>query len=373
VPSPDRKPSVGFLLPPGAAVPTGGVKVVFEYANALVTRGWTVRIAMPHLLDEDRLALARSSAWRRLRRQVAYHKRRLLGWHLPGGWFRLDPRIEVHLTPTAEPDLLPPADAWVATLWRTAPWVARTGGARLYLIQHLETWDGPEEAVRATWLLPLRKIVIARWLEDHARSLGEQSDYIPNGLDFEAFGVDAPMEGRGEPRVLMLFHGADWKGSADGIAALEAARREVPELSATLFGVPDRPASLPAWIAYQRQPTQLRLRELYNQASVFLSPSWAEGWPLPPAEAMACGCALVATDIGGHREYARHGATALLAPPRDPAALATQLLRALRDRELRLSLARSGNALIRGFTWARATDALEGVLRQAIGDAARRG
>lgn len=360
------RPSVGFLLPGAASTPVGGVKVAFEYANALVARGWTVRVAMPYLLDEEVIRRARATPWRRLRRRASYLNRRLRRGYLPRRWFRLDPRVEVRYLPTPEPRVLPPADAWVATSWRTAAWVARTGGARLYLIQGLETWDGPEAEVLGTWKLPLRKVVIARWLEEVARGLGEASHYVPNGLDFEAFGVDVALDARTSPRVLMLFHEADGKGSADGVAALEAARRQVPGLEATLFGVPGRPGSLPSWMGYERQPAQRRLRELYNASSIFLAPSWAEGWPLPPAEAMACGCALVATDIGGHREYARDGETALLAPPRDPPALAAQLLRALRDRELRLAVARAGNAFIRQFTWERATDRLEGVLREAI-------
>jgi len=360
------RPGVGFLLPGGARVPVGGVKVAFEYANALVARGWTARIAMPYLLDEALVLASRASAWRRVRRAASYLNRRRRREYLPGSWFRLDPRVDVRFVPTPEARYLPPADAWVATAWRTAPWVARTSGARLYLLQHLETWDGPEADVMSTWKLPLRKVVIARWLEDVARGLGERADYVPNGLDFEAFGLDVPPEVRPAARALMLFHGADWKGSADGIGALEAARREEPGLEAILFGVPARPAGLPGWIGYEQRPAQRRLRELYNAASLFLAPSWTEGWPLPPAEAMACGCALVATDIGGHREYARDGETALLARPRDPPALARQLLRALRDSALRISLARAGNAFIRRFTWERATDRMEAVLEEEI-------
>jgi len=364
-------PSIGFLLPGGAGNPVGGLKVAFEYANALVARGWTVWVAMPYLLDEGAIREARASPWLFLRRAASFLNRRARREYLPRRWFRLDPRVCVRYLPTPEPHVLPDADAWVATSWRTTPWVARTSGARLYLIQHLETWSGPEAEVMATWKLPLRKVVIARWLEEVALALGERADYVPNGLDFDAFGVDVPPEERPAGRVLMLFHRADWKGSSDGIAALEAARREEPGLEATLFGVKARPDSLPSWIGYERQPAQRRLRELYNAASVFLAPSWTEGWDLPATEAMACGCALVATDIDGHREFARDGETALLAPPRDPPALARQLVRVVRDAQLRLSLARAGNSYVRRFTWDRAADRMEAVLREEIAACAR--
>ena len=121
---------------------------------------------------------------------------------------------------------------------------------------------------------------------------------------------------------VMFYHGADWKGSADGIRALQAVKTQVPELKATLFGVPSAPAGLPSWIRYEQTPSPERLRGLYNDSAVFLATSWTEGWGLPGCEALLCGCALAATDVGGHREYAVNSKTALLSPPKDPAALA---------------------------------------------------
>jgi glycosyltransferase involved in cell wall biosynthesis len=78
------------------------------------------------------------------------------------------------------------------------------------------------------------------------------------------------------------------------------------------------------------------------------------------------GAALAATDIGGHREYALHESTALLSPPKDPHALAANLLRLVQDRELRLRLAAAGNRFMQQFTWERATDAMEGLLRAEL-------
>jgi glycosyltransferase involved in cell wall biosynthesis len=47
-----------------------------------------------------------------------------------------------------------------------------------------------------------------------------------------------------------------------------------------------------------------------------------EGTPLAVIEAMAAGCPVVATDVGGVAEVVRHGETGLLVRPRDEAALA---------------------------------------------------
>ena len=75
-----------------------------------------------------------------------------------------------------------------------------------------------------------------------------------------------------------------------------------------------------------------------------------------------CGAALVATDIGGHREFAENGVTALLAPPRRPEELAERILQLIEDQPRRIALAKAGSRYIQQFTWARATDALEAAL-----------
>ena len=110
-------------------------------------------------------------------------------------------------------------------------------------------------------------------------------------------------------------------------------------------------------------PSQPVLRQLYNQAAIFVSPSWAEGWPLPPAEAMACGAADVLTDIGGHQEFAVDGVTASLVPAKQPDALADAVLALCLDRQRRIRLAEAGHNNILTFTWDQATDRLAQIIK----------
>ena len=334
--------SVTFLLPGRGTIPVGGFKVVYEYANNLARRGWLVRVVHPYLLSPEEIELTRSSFLKRTRRGLGYNRLRLTGNYRPDKWFNLCPSVELLCTKTPDARLMPPSDAWVATFWSTAKWVGTYTGAKLYLIQHLETWAGPETDVLATWKLPLQKVVISQWLAEVAASLGETAHYIPNGLNFETFGLDVAPEAREPHIVAMLYHTSKWKGSADGIHALCQAKTRVPALQALVFGVYPRPSELPDWIEYYQNPPQHKLREIYNRAAVFMSPSWSEGWPLPPAEALQCGAALAATDIGGHREYARHGETALLSPAKNPEALTANLLRLLEDQELKNPTGSSG-------------------------------
>ena len=158
----------------------------------------------------------------------------------------------------------------------------------------------------------------------------------------------------------MLFSTQEWKGSGEGLLALEEVKAKHRDLQAILFGVSPTPESLPPWIEYRQNPSQRELVEnIYNSARIFICASWTEGFPLPPAEAMACGCALVSTTCTGISEYAAHGVTALLSLPRDPEALAENLLRVLEDDDLRIRIATEGHERIQAFTWERSTDLLE--------------
>lgn len=351
---------ITFVLPGHGKTPVGGFKVVYEYANCLCDRGHVVTIVHPAMLEIDTPWLDRPKKW------VRYVHRRLDKSYFPNKWFQLDNRVQIRWVPTLVEKNIPDADVVIATAWQTADWIARYDkrkGRKYYFIQDMEDWSGSKDRVLATWQLPMRKIVISKWLQDIAEQVGQASTYIPNGLDFSAFGVDNAFDKRTSHSVLMLNHHLERKGISDGLAALDIARQNYPDLEVTLFGVPEG-RLLPKWITYYRTPGQKKLRELYNKTAIFLAPSRSEGWGLTASEAMMCGAAVVGTDIGGHREFMVDGFTALLAPARDPVALAERLLVLLSNFDLRVNIARNGHQFIQRFTWDKAVDAFEATLLQ---------
>jgi len=355
---------ITFILPAYVSVPVGGFRVVYEYANRLVERGHAVRIA--HSLNTlnapftDRLRSR--SAWKNLfvttPREVA----------VP--WFALDSRVESRVyrdLSRLEIDLNAASHLIVATSWRTAPVVARIAWPErgAYFIQHYETWDGEPSAIDATWRLPLSKIVIARWLVDKASELspGTEVAYVPNGIDFECFERVVPFADRPRYRVGMLYHAYGWKGSADGIQALELVRSRLPDVDFQLFGTDKRPKWLPHWCGYTEGLSGRPLEQYYNSLRVFLHTSYAEGWPLPPAEAMACGASLVAADNPGVLEYADDSTRAVVVRRGDVEGFADAVTMLLANPDYAEALADAGSRYIRTYTWDRAVDAFESALR----------
>jgi glycosyltransferase involved in cell wall biosynthesis len=164
-----------------------------------------------------------------------------------------------------------------------------------------------------------------------------------------------------------MFSTTPLKGSSDGIEALKIVKEQFKDLPVICFGTDPPPAWIPEWVEYHRNPSQeFIVREIYNRSSIFLSPSWMEGFGFPPAEALGCGCAVVTTDSGGVREFIEHGRTGLLSSPKDPTALAENLCMLLRNEALRVRLAEAGNTFIQQLNWSHNAALLENVIMQRL-------
>ena len=85
---------------------------------------------------------------------------------------------------------------------------------------------------------------------------------------------------------------------------------------------------------------------MWKDSHIAVVPSYREGLPKTLLEAASCGRPIVAADVPGSREIARDGESALLVPPRDPAALAAAILRLADDLALRARLGAGGRRLV---------------------------
>jgi glycosyltransferase involved in cell wall biosynthesis len=123
----------------------------------------------------------------------------------------------------------------------------------------------------------------------------------------------------------------------------------------------DAGLALPPGVRLTGYVTDAQLRALYESAACFVFPSRYEGFGLPPLEAMACGCPVIASDAASIPEVC--GDAALSFDRDDPAALRAQLDRLLGDPALRAALAEAGRHRAATYTWERAARGLLDAVR----------
>jgi len=148
------------------------------------------------------------------------------------------------------------------------------------------------------------------------------------------------------PELSLVLSGSDVGGSE----ALRATARR--------HGVADR-VRLLGWVPHAAVPA------LYRAATAVVYPSLAEGFGMPPVEAMACGTPVAASDAPAIAEAC--GGAALAFPARDVAALADAAMRVATDERLRAELRDAGLERARQLTWRRSAERHAEVYADALG------
>ena len=112
--------------------------------------------------------------------------------------------------------------------------------------------------------------------------------------------------------------------------------------------------------------TDAELRALYENALCLVFPSRYEGFGLPPLEAMACGCPVVAAEAGAVPEVC--GDAALWFRNDGAPGLCDALVRFIDEPGLAETLAARGRARAALFTWRRAAEKLLTLLPEGLRD-----
>jgi phosphatidylinositol alpha-mannosyltransferase len=213
-------------------------------------------------------------------------------------------------------------------------------------------------------------------VSESARSLVSSyfpGDYelIPNGIDVDRFSVAGERPDSlpaGEPVVLFVGRNEKRKGLPVLLKAFPILQREIPGCRLVLVG-----EGLDDKTVLRELDGQLRenvsavgfvgdeeLPAYYGAADVFCAPALGgESFGVVLLEAMACGTAVVASDITGYRDVLDRTGGGRLFKSGDPEDLALALVELLKDDGLRGELATKGIEGVREFSWRKVGDRLE--------------
>ena len=191
----------------------------------------------------------------------------------------------------------------------------------------------------------------------------ERVRVIRNGIDTGEYTPDPATDvlGRygidpGRPYVIFVGRVTKQKGLPvllRAVAGLDpaaqlvlcAGQADTPELAAEVDGlVAQLTASRSGVILISGMLPKREVIQLLSHARVFACPSVYEPLGIVNLEAMACGAAVVASNVGGIPEVVVDGETGLLVPPSDPESLTDALNILVRDADLAASMGKAGRA-----------------------------
>jgi len=346
---------IGLVSPYDLSQPGGVQQLTTELAAKLREQGDEVVLVSPGKTrfragpgrDQTTVPVGRPTFWRGNKSVVpitlsplswARTRRALAGvdvihLHEPAipltGWITLTVRKPLVATFHADPP------GWVASAYRWAPFFGRR----------------------------MRRAVLTAVSESAARALPSQwgePSIIPNAIDVAAY--DLPV-GRVAGRVAFLGRDEPRKGLDLVLDAWPRIREKHPHAELLVMGA-ERDQPLPR-VRFLGRVTEAEKRRLLASSAVFVAPNTGgESFGIVLAEAMAAGCAVVASDLPAFRMVL--GQDGVLVPVGDLPALSAAVGNLVDDDTEASRLGEAAREAVKRFDWSIVLDAYRDSYRRAV-------
>ncbi len=354
---PDAKNNFSVRFVVSSNTPGSVVRITADTANVFTEWGIPTTVMFPAVdwWDYKLFELSRLQGVRRCRQMV-----RLAGevaWALsmrrPWCGFkyhRVNPRVQ-----TVRYGLVPSAFSWTAQeitvvhppyliphLLRTipAPRVKMVSALHMNLEKAIRSSSDMAAVWYQHWVARERLVSVPRYTtslaaKEAAERLGIRVQrVIPDGVDLHLFRPPANRSAREKPIVTLYCVRHAQKGQKDGLEALRQVKALVPDVRLHALGevLPEHESLFDHRYGYLHGEAYA---EAVRESDIFIYPSRYDGFPAPPLQAMASGCALVTTAVAGVTDYAVPEENAMVVQPGDVGGLRDAVKRLLGDSGLR--------------------------------------
>ena len=269
---------------------------------------------------------------------------------------------------------------WVARLRRTPVVVNYRGGeAEGFLARNRRVvgWSLRQTA---------RIIVPSAFLQAVFAGQGLATEVVPNIIDLSRFhpahaAAANAADAAARPHVLVARNLEPLYDNATALRAFAMVLQQCPQARMTIAGTGPQEAELRQLaqqlaiadaVTFSGRLDRDEMAALLRHSTVALNPSLVDNMPNSVLEALASGVPVVSTRVGGVPHIVQDGVTALLVPPRDPAAMAAALLRVITDAPLAARLACAGLQDVQRYTWDRVAPLWAAVYGAAVARSAPR-
>ena len=377
----------------------GGNRAIFEVANRLRGRGYDVGIValggdhgwydvkVPVKYVKINDVIKRKSASKLISGLITMYKffrTRSIAEPSSLDFYAMLRKLGVHIYLDRAKHLaenLPDADVYIATWYPTAlsVWLgSRDGSRRLFFMQDfpelVKETDGEYGLKLFELVLRLPFIYVAN--SSFTRDLILQYNpgakvYVSGvGVDTGVFYPrrDRSVDSKGRKVVMVIIRGSYYKGDDVAIKVLNELNRKIPIMGLIVggkFAINKAFSLVRPEFPYRvfSNVSDDELARLYSSADLFLFTSYAEGFGLPPLEAMACGTPVVMTDALGNRDYAVNGVNSIVVKPGDVKALVDAAYQVLTDEKLRERLTQGGLETAKKWNWDKVVDVFERAIK----------
>ena len=297
----------------------GGSKIIFEHCNLLVNLGQKVTI-MCNAPRPD--------------------------------WFAIDARVGfVDMSKTPSCDLI------VVTYWRELGLFKGVGVPVVYFEQgdvHLfapETFDaGSLGFIKKQISLPRYVFTVSNFAREKLReTFGVSAHVIPNAIDKGVFFHAKKRRRRATVITAIGSQFVYFKCIPNIISAVAVLKTKGYNIEFNWIS-PHTPtiANTTAIV----NPPQTTIGDVLRRTDIYVCASLFESFCLPVLEAMTCGAAVVTTDNGGIRDFARDYYNCVIIEKNNVADMVAKIEMIINDPKLRARLVQNGAKTARQFDWA---------------------
>ena len=342
---------------------SGGVNVVVEYANRLSERGYTITLVVPGGTVDSNVADSLNPDVNLVESKAILPPTRNY-YHLL--------RVVLSLITT-----IPKSDIVVATHTPTVlPAILasylKSRGNRVWFYQDYQEMFAdrlPEKIflrLAPKWFRHVA--VVSKAGQEDIRALSQiKATIVSEGLSQPELLFGQPKDLNGKiKRIMYVGDDRPRKGLAEFLEASKLVQAVIPDIRLVI--VSKKPCDIQTEVPFDFHlyPSREQLGELYRSSHLFVSTSWAEGFGLPPLEAMASGTPVVLTNSRGVLDYAQPGENCLMVPPREPQSMSLAIIEVLRDDALALRFRTNGPKTAQMFNWDKATEQFERIFQNVV-------
>ncbi|KKH99305.1 glycosyltransferase [Methanosarcina sp. 1.H.T.1A.1] len=204
--------------------------------------------------------------------------------------------------------------------------------------------------------------------------LKKEITIVHNGVDTNFF---RPSENRSNLRyVLYTGRFEVFKGLSDLIECSSIVCKKYPDVKFILVGSGTILDNLKKQVnklklednfVFTGSLSKSQIIEYYQNATIFVLPSYREGFPTSLMEAMSCGIPSIATNVEGSFELIKESENGLLVPPKNPEKLAESIIYLLENEEFRYRIGHSArDHIVKNYDWETITDGFEKLYDQLL-------